>query len=309
METAVLICNNKELNYDTTIKAYSIYEYLKKQGNQVQIVDYNLLDNKASKKSKELYEFLSQNTILTINRYSSFSQLEETPSLVDRYIIVDGDYNDLAISLNGNNNLAYGIKDITNSQIERIKDNYLGVSTSFKLKDEMATQVVNPIFLLSKEEWYDIIHEKSEIDTSLDYILIYSDTVTKEMLKYAYTLSQKNESKIFILANKVEGIFSKGKRLKNVSPIDLVNLISEAQDVITSCDEGIEFSVLFDRNLHIFTTKENEQLELINELKLESRVVDNAEQCLGSSRNYEYAKASIDNLKNISYNFINSTSF
>ena len=51
MEIATLVCNNG-LNYDITFQTYSMYEYLKKQGNQVQIVDYNFL-NKDDRKTEE----------------------------------------------------------------------------------------------------------------------------------------------------------------------------------------------------------------------------------------------------------------
>ena len=59
MEIATLVCNNG-LNYDLVFQTYSMFEYLKGQGNQVQIIDYNFLKND-NKKSEMLYDFLTKN--------------------------------------------------------------------------------------------------------------------------------------------------------------------------------------------------------------------------------------------------------
>lgn len=303
MEIATLVCN-KKLSYESTFQAYSMYEYLKKQGNQVQIIDYNFLEDRNNKKNQMLYNFLSNNTVLTVNRYGSIEQLEENQPLVDRYIVVNGNYNDLNIKINGNNNIAYGIKDISNSDMSRLEQEYFKISTAFNINNENSKRVIDPIFLLSKEEWYDEINENSKIDKNSEYVLIYSDIVTKDMLKYAYAISQKNNLKIYIVSEKVDAIFFKGKKFNNINPLELADLISNAQEVITSCDDGIKLSVLFDRNLHIFTTQENEQLELIHELNIQNRIVDNPQQCLVSARNYEYSNKVIEELKENSYEFL-----
>lgn len=303
MEIAALVCNNK-LSYDSTFQAYSMFEYLKKQGNQVQVIDYNFLSNKSDKKNKMLYNFLSNNIILTVNRYSNLDQFEEKQPLVDKYIVVNGSYNDLNIKTNVNNNIAYGIRNISNLDISKLEENYSKISISFDSKRENINKVVDPIFLLSKEEWSNIIKSKSNISKKDDYILVYSEVVPKEMLKYALNIAQKNKLKVYIVSDKVESILHKGKHLRNVNPIDLASLILNAQDVITSCNDGIKFSVLLDKNIHIFTTNQNEQLGLINELNIEDRIVYDPENYLDSSRNYEYSHKYIDELKEKSFEFL-----
>lgn len=303
MEIAALICN-KKLTYDSTFQAYSIYEYLKKQGDQVQVIDYNFLLNESDKKNKMLYDFLSNNIILTANRYRSIEQLEENQPLVDKYIVVNGNYDALNIRTNVNDNIAYGIKDMSNLDINKLEENYSKISTSFE-NDEDIKRVVDPIFLLSKDEWNNQIKRKSNISKKEDYIFVYSEVVSKEMLNYAVTIAQKNNCKVYIVSDKVEVFFHKGKVLKNVSPMDLAGLISNAQDVITSCNDGIKLSVIFDRNVHIFSTNQNEQLELISELNIGERVVSNPEDYLSSSKDYEYSNKYINELKEISFEFLN----
>ena len=212
MEIATLVCNNG-LNYDLVFQTFSMFEYLKRQGNQVQVIDYNFL-KKDNKKSEMLYNFLVNNVVLTFNRYNDVNQLEENLPLADKFIVLNGEYNELSLQMNGDKNIAYGIK--TNlSDINNISDNFFKVSTFYDSKNEKINRVIDPIFLLKKEEWYDIINEET-VNMPIDYILIYGDNVTKEMLSYASKISENSNSKIYIVADKVEGVFYKGKRLKNV---------------------------------------------------------------------------------------------
>ncbi len=301
MEIATLVCNNG-LNYDLVFQTYSMFEYLKGQGNQVQIIDYNFLKND-NKKSEMLYDFLTNNVVLTFNRYNDVNQLEDNLPLADRFVVLNGEYNELTLQMSGDKNLAYGIK--TNlSDISNISDNFSKVSTFYDAKDEKINRVIDPIFLLSKEEWYDLISEENNINMPIDYILIYSDTVSKEMLNYASQIASNNNSKIYIVADKVEGVFHKGKRLKNIEPFELLKFIYNAQDVITSCNDGIKFSVLFEKNLHIFSNEDESQVELINDLNLRRRVVNESNQIISQNIGYNDSYKEIDKLLENSVEFL-----
>ena len=301
MEIATLVCNNG-LNYDLVFQTYSMFEYLKRQGNQVQIIDYNFL-KKDNKKSEMLYDFLTNNAVLTFNRYNDVNQLEDNLPLADRFVVLNGEYNELTLQMSGDKNLAYGIK--TNlSDISNISDNFSKVSTFYDAKDEKINRVIDPIFLLSKEEWYDLISEENNINMPIDYILIYSDTVSKEMLNYASQIASNNNSKIYIVADKVEGVFHKGKRLKNIEPCELLKFIYNAQDVITSCNDGIKFSVLFEKNLHIFSNEDESQVELINDLNLRRRVVNESNQIISQNIGYNDSYKEIDKLLENSVEFL-----
>lgn len=301
MEIATLVCNNG-LNYDITFQTYSMYEYLKKQGNQVQIVDYNFL-NKDDRKTEMLYDFLYNNAILTFNRYKDINQLDENLPLADKFIVLNGEYNELSLQMSGNNNIAYGVKTSL-SDIDKLSENFSKISTFYETKDENIKRVIDPIFLLSREEWYDIINQGSNIELPADYILIYSDIVTSEMLNYAFNISNQSGSKIYIVADKIKQVFYRGKRVRNVKPLDLLNLILNSQDVITSCDDGIKFSVLFEKKLHIFSNEEESQIELINDLNLRKRIVNNSNQALSLNTEYSDSYKEIDKLRKNSFEFL-----
>lgn len=303
MEIAALVCN-KKLNYDSTLQAYSIYEYLKGQGNQVQIIDYNFLKEKSNKKNDMLYNFLNNNIALTLTRYKNLNQVEQNLPLADKYIVVNGNYSDLTLQMDVENSIAYRAKDISLPELNYLNQNYSKISTSFDINNETTPKVVDPVFLLSKEKWYDIISNKSSINIEEGYVLVYSEVVTKEMLTYANNIAKNNNCKVYIVSDKIEGIFYKGKRLNNVEPFDLINLISNAHDVITSCDDGIKLSVIFEKNVHIFSTQDDNQIELISELKVENRIVNNIGNVLSGDMDYEQSNKVIEEIKEESYKFL-----
>ena len=297
MELAILSCN-KKLNNDTAFQIFAMYEYLKRQENNVQVVDCGLKDYKKN------YDFLSSNVVLTVNTYADYRQVEENQPLVDKYIILNYDCDSENLNLNGKENIIYGINNISNKQIEKIANDGYKISSLIDLKNKNIKNVVDPVFLISKEQWLDEINQKSKIDIGTDYVLVYSDVVTKEMLKYAEDISRKNCLKMYVVADKVQAIFYKGKRIKNTNIIDLANLISNAQTIVTSCNDAIKLAVVFDKNLHIFDTQDDEQIELIDKLNLKKRIVKDTSRVLEPWQEYKDIKEKIEDLKTDSYELL-----
>ena len=297
MELAILSCN-KKLNNDTAFQIFAMYEYLKRQGNNVQVVDCGLKDYKKN------YDFLSSNVVLTVNTYADYRQFEENQPLVDKYIILNYDCNDENLNLNGKENIIYGINNISNKQIEKIASDGYKISSLVDLKNKNIKNVADPVFLISKEQWLDEINQKSKIDIGTDYVLVYSDIVTKEMLKYAEDISRKNCLKMYVVADKVQAIFYKGKRIKNANIIDLANLISNAQTIVTSCNDAIKLAIVFDKNLHIFDVQDDEQIELIDKLNLKKRIVKDTYRVLEPWKEYKDIKEKIEDLKTDSYELL-----
>lgn len=297
MELAILSCNNK-LNNDTAFQIFAMYEYLKRQGNNVQVVDCGLKDYKKN------YDFLSSNVVLTVNTYMDYRRFEENQPLVDKYIVLNYDCDDENLNLNGKENIIYGINNISNKQIEKIANDGYKISSIVDLKNKNIKNVVDPVFLISKEQWLDEVNQKSKIDIGADYVLVYSDIVTKEMLKYAEDISRKNCLKMYVVADKIQAIFYKGKRIKNTNIIDLANLISNAQTVVTSCNDAIKLAVIFDKNLHIFDVQDDEQIELIDKLNLKKRIVKDTSRVLEPWQEYKDIKEKIEDLKTDSYELL-----
>ncbi len=307
MEIAALVCN-KKMDYDAVFKTYSLYEYLRKIGNVVEVIDYNFLRRKSDKKNKMLYEFLNNNIIMTVNRYNSVEQIEQCLPLADKFIVANGDYNDLKIRFNSNNVLAYGINNININELNNIADRYSKISFSSNNSQlDGMIKVIDPVFLLSKNEWEDIVDINSNIEINTKYVLVYASIANKQMLNYASKMMENSNKKLYIVADKIEKLFFKAKRLKNVTPFNLLGLIQNAEAVITNLNDGIKFSAILDKKVHIFTDNSSEQIGIINSLALRNRVVLNSNHLLPIEDEYinnNYYDLYIDELRRTSQEFL-----
>lgn len=304
MDIAALICN--DLNYESVLQAYSIFKHCNKEDNQVQLINLNLNNNKGffeDRKNKVFEDFLEENTILTSIKYTSYSEVEENPPLADRYI-VSGAKSSEIVDMN-NNTLLYGIKEMEKETVEKLAERYYGVSTLFESKVEDVAKVADPILLLTKDNWLDFADRSTRKSMYKDYAVLYTQVATKDMLAYAKNLSDARKEKVFIIADKIETPFYRGKRLKGLAPQDLVKVLSQAKDIITSNDLGIEYGVIFDKELHIFRDISNDyQIENINELKLLDRIVDSPDRVITKSSDYSKALEVIGKLRENSLEFI-----
>lgn len=310
MEIAALVFSDN-LDYKSALQTYSIFQFTRKNGNEIQIVDYNLLntdikDFSVRQKNNMLYNFLESNTILTAKRYNTLKQLKENIPLADEYIIANAKFNDLGI-FPKEESLIYGIKDISKYEMGLVKDEYKNYSTFSNINDEQVKRVIDPLFLLSRDEWEEYSNQSNIGEDIKDYILVYAKVVTKDMLNYARKLSEVNGNKIYIVADKINSIIYKGKRMNKISPLDLVKLISNSNNVVTSCDEAIKLSILFNKKLHIFTEDEqyDSQIELINELGLLDRIVISPDRIILKDNEYKEAVEKIRELKRDSIEFLN----
>lgn len=303
MEIAILVCN-RGIDYESALHAYSIYKYLVKQGNRVEIIDYNFIgNNKKSKHSKMLYNFLENNIVLTLNRYNDLSQIEENLPLADMYIVVDAESKDLSISL-GDNTIIYYAKDFDNYNLSKLNEMFRSISVSYNSNSEYK-MVVDPIFLLSQSDWHGIFESNCDINVPSDYTLVFSKSVSKDIIEYANTLSKYSQSNLYYIAEDMNTIFYNGKRIKNVNPIDLANLIESANEVITSEDIGIKLCILFEKNVHIFANGQDSQIELINDFKLNNRIIKSSQNILSNVNcNYDELCKKVDDLKRYSYEFL-----
>lgn len=284
MEIAALVCNDK-LDYESALKTYAVFQSTRKMGNQIQIVDYNYLDVNEKNifekaKNTNLYNFLENNTIFTSRRYHTFDQLEDNIPLADEYFLINPSFGSLDV-FPREKCIVYGVKNIDENEISMIKEDYKSFSVNDEINESECRSVVDPLFLLTKEEWYEFAEKSNMPEDNKDYILIYGNVIEKDMLAYAKNLADNNNSKIYIVADKVNSLLYKGKRVQNPTPADLVKLMSNATDIITSRNDGIRMSVVLEKRVHIFNDSNDEsQLELINELRLLDRIVTSQDRII-----------------------------
>ena len=320
MDIATMTCKDR-LDYNNVLQTYGMYTYLKKMGNQVQVIDYvpsaknklklNLSDN-TKKKEKVLNNFIEKDMITTFVKYKSMEELHDEPPLADAYVITNASNRDISLGFKGLSSdkkcISYATEEVDEKSLEVFKTTYDKVTSVFQTENEDVKRVVDPTFLLTNAEWYDF-SAKSSLDIGeSDYVLIYSDCITKDMIEYAKQLAKYKNSKIYAVCDKIENRFGVNKVFNAVKPNELVSLIQNTEDVITTLDEGIKFSCIFEKDLHIFLNNEkhnDKQIEMINEYNLVNRIINYSSGILTRKTNYEEANIKIDKLREDSHEVLN----
>ena len=136
--------------------------------------------------------------------------------------------------------------------------------------------VLDPTFLLNKEEWSEIISSQRLVKKK--YILCYLLRYTYDPYPYVHEVikwvKKQTDYEVVIIGPEVELILKGYKVMPNCGPLEFLNLFANAEFVITSSFHGTSFAINF--NKQFFTildnkaTLDNRQVSLIETLGLSS---------------------------------------
>lgn len=124
-----------------------------------------------------------------------------------------------------------------------------------------ATVVIDPVFLLEREDWDKIKDTSKCIDEP--YILCYFLSVTDQMVKTVERIRQLTGYKIVHLNINALDKFHSDVNVRAAGPRDFVGLISNASFVITNSFHCSAFSVIYRKNF-VFCPKGNANERIIN---------------------------------------------
>lgn len=139
--------------------------------------------------------------------------------------------------------------------------------------DKMICDVVDPVFLLRKEEWDALV---KPVPIKQDYILVYQLGVSKELVKYASRCAKMYNCKLVFVPFPLVGI-AKGKYAFNAGAGDVLGYIRYAKYVITDSFHGTALSIIFNKK---FTTLvsgthsgvSSRLLDMLKTFELENRI-------------------------------------
>lgn len=124
-----------------------------------------------------------------------------------------------------------------------------GLEILKKLGRADAYHVVDPVFLLSKNEWNVLVADEVETEK---YLLIYDFDNNDELNRKAVELAKKNEWKIYsIFPNPICD-----KCFYNEGPLGFVRLVKNADFVLSNSFHATAFSIIFERQFTVFERKE-----------------------------------------------------
>lgn len=269
----------------------------------------------ALKNKKKYDEFRKNYLKITEKRYVSNSELKSNPPEADIFIcgsdqIWNSKFNngkDPAFYLDfvpkGKRRAAYAasfatdrieecVRDITKKRINKL--DYIGVReiSALNILEDLGIdngiQVMDPVFLLSKEMWLNMTYE---VDKKEKYIFVYDFDGNELIKEVALKLAKEKKLKIYTV---FKSDYS-DKVIKGMGPIDFISYIKNAEFVISNSFHGTAFSIIFEKQFIVVNRKEEintRMRDLLTILKIENRLIN---------ENYNFDLIN----KNIDYTVVN----
>lgn len=134
---------------------------------------------------------------------------------------------------------------------------------------------VDPTMLLNKEEWEDLISDTPLYNKK--YIFLYNLKSDKNILKLAREISKKMKLPVIIsnYSSKYQLIYGlKFKKVFDVGPIEYLNLIQNAELVLSSSFHGTIFSILLQKPFFAINGNKDYRINtLLEKMNLENRSI------------------------------------
>ena len=123
--------------------------------------------------------------------------------------------------------------------------------------------VLDPVYLLDSYQWSEFA--KEIVAPKYSYVLLYAVNCTREIADYAYELSRRKGKKLIIINTMVNDFrFKADYHVWQKSPEYFVKIFENADEVITNSFHGFSFSVLFKKQVYIFSKKTGGNSRLFN---------------------------------------------
>lgn len=251
------------------------------------------------KKKRAFDEFSAKYLQKTRLRYNRFEELYQNPPLADIYIAgSDQIWNTffknghdkafyLAFAPRAGRRISYAASFATDciyGSAEKFVKNQLynfdaisvretsALNLLKKLGRENGQLVCDPVFLLSKSEWYKLV----EADTRAceDYIVVYDCEQSRQLREIAMKLSEQTGLPIHSLAT-TSGRYAK-KDISLGGPLDFLMEINGARYVVANSFHALAFSLIFKKDFFIVNRSEKintRMRDFMNYLGLENRLI------------------------------------
>lgn len=317
-ETEVINFLSEKLEKDYEVKFFNFSNGVKKFISS--LTSYSI-----RKKRAEIFEkFLREKIKLTEKRYLTIEELRKDSESFDICITGSDQVWNPAIVYSpayfldfGNKKMkrisyaaSFGQEKILKEYEEKVgehlkKFDYIsvreksGINLVKELSGKYAVQVLDPVFLLSKNEWRKLENNIVK-DFGLEdgYILIYSMEKNPLVMEIAEKLKKYLNKPIVVIHSsygimtQIEILKSKNINIPVAGPQEFVTLFANADCIVTNSFHGTAFSIIFDKPfLSVPHSTRNTRLQSILELlKLEKRFVSIDDRNLSGKELFNKAK-------------------
>lgn len=183
-----------------------------------------------------------------------------------------------------------------------------------EMTGEIVYQVLDPTFLVSANEWLQLTNGMNPIANER-YILVYMIGVPYRYYRERYAkiirfYADKLDAKVYAVSpDSFIHVYGCDKNLNDITPFELVQVINNAELVITSSFHGVAFSI--NLNKKFIALKNSNPLRVGNLLQLcglEDRIIDSLEpeKCERLLNHVDYQKTNevLREMREFSYNWL-----
>lgn len=176
-----------------------------------------------------------------------------------------------------------------------------------------AKVVLDPSFLLTKEQWEMEIKDKNKIAPDHKYILCYLLGNNSECLDYVRQVSKFTGYEIIAIESR--GLKIKGVKRIVADFLDFVELINDATYILTDSFHGVAFSIILEKQFGVFKRfkdddpiSQNSRIDnILNKTDLKSRLINTQTQLDYFDKeiiDYNNVKALLEFERNESLNYL-----
>ena len=175
-------------------------------------------------------------------------------------------------------------------------------STALQIENKLgiACDVVpDPVFLHSAEQWKELLNLRKDAQTK-PYVLIYTLFESPELYQLANEYAKKNACKVFAITKALRPGGKADVFVRDAGPQEFLELIMNANYVVTDSFHGTAFSIIFGKQLKIVMppTAQNRIIDLLDELEI-GRDFSSIDYTQVNKKLDVYQNKGIDFLKNI----------
>lgn len=147
----------------------------------------------------------------------------------------------------------------------------------YEIKEKIQKNI-DPVFLLSNEEWKKII-KPNQINKP--YILFYDFQLDTDTTKLVREIAKSKNLIIIRLTDGVVEVTNDKNYKVDAGTLDFISLIYHADFVVSSSFHGVAFSILFNKQFVVRQVWNKERVRsLLRKLCIESRAISNYEEYL-----------------------------
>lgn len=279
---------------------YSTYNNRKKFSSQIKNILTFINRNEIKEKNDKFEKFINQKLNVT-REYENLEELKKANLDYDYYIsgsdqlwnlnAYDFDWANYLEFVNNGKKISYaasfGPKEQKWNEQEKAR-----IASDLKKYDNISVREqgsfnnvkkltgiepeinVDPTMLLTKEEWNQLIPEEKNLKEK--YILFYTLGPDRNMIKMVKKVAQILKLPVVITKfNNQYDAFSNFKKQYDTGPVEFLNLVKNAELVLSSSFHGTIFSILFNKPFFAIRGNKDFRIQtLLEKMKLENRSID-----------------------------------